>query len=95
MGNEQRFFTTSCVMDLEFTLETLSYSANSNGYGKVNQAARDSFKKGRGSVAQGRRSAVRTHPFELLTISHCKKKRGINVLTCRKALIQSIACTVL
>lgn len=32
-------------------------SSNQNGYGKVNQAARDSFKKGRGSVAQGRRSA--------------------------------------
>lgn len=32
-------------------------SSGNNSYGKVNQAARDSFKKGRGSVAQGRRSA--------------------------------------
>ena len=29
-----------------------------NQYGKINQAARDSFKKGRGSVAAGRRSTV-------------------------------------
>jgi len=33
-------------------------SGDSNQYGKVNQNARDSFKKGRGSVAGGRRSAA-------------------------------------
>ena len=37
-------------------------SSSNNNYGKVNQAARDSFRKGRGSVAQGRRSAVTQQP---------------------------------
>merc|ERR1712072_234028 len=35
-----------------------SSGGGSNKYGKTNQSARDSFKKGRGSVAQGRRSTA-------------------------------------
>jgi len=35
-----------------------SSSGETNQYGKINQAARDSFKKGRGSVAGGRRSTA-------------------------------------